>query len=294
MKDTLIIGSEGYIGSAILNRIKNQSTGVDREGSPDIKIDYSKLTKKEISKYKNVILLAGNPNPASCKCNPKFSLNNNIVKFVDLLQKINKKQKFIYASSSCVYDSREGEVIDESCNTFIPMSYYDITKKVIDYYASLSDVEFYSLRFGSVNGLLQSNLLMRDDIIINIMTKNAIKDKLIKAINPNVNRAILGIQDLCRAVEIIINEKDNRGIYNLSSFNSTVGDIANFIGNKYNAEVDLIDNNSQKLYDFQVSSKKFSDTYNFIFNDDIDTITNSISNNIDKIDFIRRTECIKN
>ena len=294
MKDTLIIGSNGYIGSALYSKMLDSSIGVDISGNADINIDYSKLTKKYISKYKNIILLAGSPNPASCSCNPKYSLNNNVVKFINLMGKINKHQKFIYASSSCVYDSRKGETVDETCNTFIPMSYYDITKKVIDYYASLSDIEFYSLRFGSVNGLVDSSLIMRDDIIINIMTKNAIENKLVQAINPDVNRAILGINDLYKAVDVIINSKDNRGIYNLSSFNSTVKEIATFIANKYNAKVDIINSNSQKLYDFKVSSKKFSDTFNFNFNDSIESITDSISKNIDKAKFIRRKECIKN
>lgn len=292
-KDTLVIGSGGYIGSSIMNTIQGRCSGLDVYDGQDIRMDYGKITKKSISKYKNIILLAGNPNPASCKGNPKYSFNNNIVKFIKLLSKISKGQKFIYASSSCVYDSRNGQVVDETCNTFIPMSYYDVTKKVIDYYAELSKVEFYGLRFGSVNGLVDSSLIMRDDIIINSMTKNAIQDSCVKAINPDVHRAILGISDLCRAVEAIINGKDNRGIYNLASFNSTVGDIASYIGSKYNAKVDLINSDAQKLYDFQISANKFSTTYNFEFKDTIDTITDSIARNINHVKFVRRDKCIK-
>jgi nucleoside-diphosphate-sugar epimerase len=293
-KETLLLGSAGYIGSTLYNYFNNM-IGVDVNDGPtvDIKKDYNKITKKELKKYKNIILLAGHPNPASCFGNPKYSFDNNITKFINLLKKISKGQKLIYASSSCVYDSKNGEVVNESCNTFYPASYYDITKKVIDYYACLSDVEFYSLRFGSVNGLIPSSLIMRDDIIINSMTKNAIYDKKIKAVNPEIHRAILGILDLCKCINLIIEGSDKRGIYNLSSFNCTVGEIAKFIGNKLNVKIDFINNEKQKIYDFQVSSEKFCNFYNFNFNETLNTITDSIINNINKITFIRRDKCIK-
>lgn len=293
-KDTLVIGSSGYIGSSILSTFQGRCSGLDVYEGRDIRIDYDKITKKTLSQFKNIILLAGNPNPASCNGHPKYSLNNNVVKFVKILHKINNKQKFIYASSSCVYDSKNGEIVDETCNNFIPLSYYDISKKVIDYYAELSNVEFYGLRFGSVNGLVDSSLIMRDDIIINSMTKNAIQDSIVNAVNPEIHRAILGISDLCRAIQSIIDGGDNRGIYNLASFNSTVGDIANFIGSKYNAKINTINSEAQKLYDFQVSSNKFSNTYNFQFNDSLDSITDSIYRNIKNVKFVRRSECIRN
>jgi nucleoside-diphosphate-sugar epimerase len=293
-KETLLLGSGGYIGSTLYYYL-NDLVGVDVSDGPtvDIKKDYNKITKKELKKYKNIILLAGHPNPASCFGNPKYSFDNNITKFINLLKKISKGQKLIYASSSCVYDSKNGEIVDESCNTFYPASYYDITKKVIDYYACLSDVEFYSLRFGSVNGLTSSSLIMRDDIVINSMTKNAIYDKKIKAVNPEIHRAILGILDLCKCIKLIINGNDNRGIYNLSSINSTVGEIAKFIGNKCNAEIDFINNEKQKIYDFQVSSEKFCNIYDFKFSETLETITNSIINKIYNITFVRRDKCIK-
>lgn len=291
---TLLLGSAGYIGSNLYKYLPNV-VGVDVVYSvtTDIKIDYSDITQQEIQKYKNIILLAGHPNPASCAGDPEYSFDNNITKFIKLLKKISKQQKLIYASSSCVYDSKNGEIVNESCNTFYPASYYDITKKVIDYYACLSDVEFYGLRFGSVNGLLPSSTIMRDDIVINSMTKNAIYDKKIKAVNPEIHRAILGIFDLCKSVELIINGGDNRGIYNMSSVNSTIGEIAKFVGNRCNVEIDFINNEKQKIYDFQVSSEKFCNIYNFNFDETLHSITESIINKINEVVLVRRDKCIK-
>lgn len=291
---TLILGSSGYIGSNLKSYLNN-SCGVDilENKYLDIHKDYDKIPKSELKKYCNIILLAAHSNPTACNGNPLYSLENNVVKFVKLLRKISKKQKFIYASSSCVYDSKNGEVVTEESNSFTPLSYYDVTKKVIDYYAELSDVEFYGLRFGSVNGTIDSCKVVKDGIIINAMTKNAVKDKIVKAINPEVHRAILGIKDLCRAVEAVINGNDKRGLYNLASFNSTIGEIGKFVASKYNANFQVENNMAKTLYDFQVSCDKFAKVYNFAFEETLDSITDSISSDIDNVKFIRGMECIK-
>lgn len=293
MKDTLIIGSEGYIGKALYSYLKNRSEGVDITGSPDIIMNYSKIKKSTIKKYKNIVLLAANSSTQQCQGEAKNSLENNIVNFVNLLSKIGKKQKFIYASSASIYGNTCNKSMDENYNTFKAINYYDLTKYAADCYAQLSNVQYYGLRFGTVSGCLDNSLLIRDDTVINSMTKNALQNKKIKCINGDVHRALLGIGDLCKAIEAIIDGKDNRGIYNLASFNSSVKDIANFISNKYKCEVELIENDNQRTYDFMINCDKFKKVYKFNFSDTLDNITEGISKNIDSLNFVRRTECIK-
>jgi nucleoside-diphosphate-sugar epimerase len=294
----LLIGSSGYIGSSLKKYLKNEDiTCLDLtsnifEDKTIIK-DYDKISSYEISNFDAVILLAANSGVIPCEGHPIHSLDNNVVKFVNLLHKIQKKQKFIYASTCSIYGDIKGQLAKESDPFFSALNYYDLTKYMTDCYSKLSDVEFYGLRFATVNGKFKESRVVRDDVIINSMVKNAFFSKKIKCINPNVSRGILGLNDLCKAIKTILYGEDKRGIYNLSSFNSTVGEISNYVKNKYNVSSEVIEDINNKTYDFKVDCSKFINCYNFRFQENLDTITDAIYNDIENIDFIRRKECLR-
>jgi len=290
MKDTLVIGSNGYIGSAVYSRLQDIADGLDIHNGNN----YNKLTKTELQKYKNIILLAANSSVGSCTGHPKHSLKNNVLNFINLLNKLNKKQKLIYASSGSIYGNTEGNIVSEIYTKFQTVSYYDLTKYTSDCYAALSKVEYYGLRFGTVNGKIPESNIIRDDLIINAMTKNAILHKKITSINPEVNRGILGLNDLCESIKSIIeSDTDNRGIYNLASFNSDVGTISNYIKDRFECEVDTKKDAKKKMYDFKLNTCKFKSVYNFEFKDTISTICDSIEKDFESIEFVRRDKCLK-
>lgn len=293
---TLIIGSNGYIGSSLFIFLKNY--GFDVEGVDlcqfgyDLgiskKIDYNLLSTNYLSNFKNIILLAGNSSVGSCRNNFIHSFKNNIENFLLLLNKLSV-QKFIYASSSSVYGNTNNAIADENTLCFKPISTYDLTKQIIDYYIQLANLkEFYSLRFGTVNGYGYSNVV-RQDIMINCMVKNAIENKIIKCINPEVNRPILCINDLCKAILLILLNKNNySGIYNLSSFNTTVGEVSSMVAKNLNCDIETKIDNSQKIYDFKISSNKFLQTYNYKFTGTVQGIISSLVNNYKEILFTDR------
>jgi len=107
MKKTLIIGGCGYIGSRLFNFLKRKDydvTSLDLElfGNPNIpntKANYDVLTKEDIARFDNVILLAGHSSVKMCESNMIGCFRNNVQYFVELLSKISENQKFIYASS---------------------------------------------------------------------------------------------------------------------------------------------------------------------------------------------------
>lgn len=293
MKDTLIIGSNGYIGSAIFNKLKDQSVGLDVDNS-DLTMDYGKIKKKELSKYKNIVLLAGSSSVKSCDGHIKYSFKNNVSNFIKLIGNLNVKQKLIYASSASIYGNTNGQIVDELYNNFTPISFYDLTKKIIDLYCQTSKIQYYGLRFGTVNGKTEYSNIVREDLIINAMTKSAILNGKISCINPDVNRGILGLNDLCNAIETIIKaKKNNSGIYNLASFNSSVRDISQHIANHFNCKIDIKNNTEDITYNFKLDTNKFCKNYNFEFKDSISSIIDQISIDFDKINFIRRDQCLK-
>ncbi len=286
MKSVLIIGGCGYIGSALYAYLRLHSIKVDTvdtewygnySNKKNITKNYGALSKKFLSKYNVIILLAGFSSVQLCINNPRQAFKNDVQNFISLLHKLTD-QKFIYASSSTVYGNTRQMHVTEDYDRYSPSNYYDLNKKMIDYYATLSSVEYYGLRFGTVCGYSPQ---LRVDLMINMMYHAAHQTKEIPIYNPEINRPILGINDLCKAILAIIKGKDKRGIYNLASFNATVAEISDQVAKAVgNAKVTL--KNAKSLYNFSVSTEKFESEYDFTFSETVKTIVNSLKKNYSK------------
>lgn len=299
MKNLLIIGGCGYAGSALfqyLSKSYNVDT-LDLEWfgnycNPDnFKKDFSTVDSSFLSKYDSVILLAGHSSVKMCEDVAQSVVKNNVLNFCSLISKISKDQKFIYASSSSVYGDTKSRTVDEEYNDFCPNNYYDLSKYEIDSYAKLSQINYFGLRFGTING---TSVNFRSDVMINAMTFNAITDGEVFCFNPDVNRPILGMSDLCRCIEVIINSggEHNKGIYNLASFNTSAETIAKAVANTTNANLKILKEppklaTNLKLqsnaYDFLIDTSKFQKVFEFTFSDTPSSITESIVKNFKNI-----------
>lgn len=279
---TLIIGGCGYIGSHLYTFLKNKDQNistVDLElfgnfiNSKNKKENYDLLSKKYLRKFKNIILLAGYSSVKMCEGKMSDSFNNNVVNFINLLEKI-EDQKFIYASSSSVYGDTKNSYVDETYDRYVPSTFYDLTKKEIDYYAHLSKKDIYGLRFGTVNGYSPN---LRVDLMINKMYKTALEKRKITVSNPDYFRPILGINDLSRAIFRIITAKQKPGIYNVASFNATILQIAKSVIKNTKSDLEII--KSSPTYNFSINSEKFEKTFNFKFQDNTDSIIEDLTIN---------------
>lgn len=277
MKKILIIGGCGYIGSALYEKLKinNKVDTIDLEwfgnfiNTENVKKDFNDIEQEYIDNYDVVILVAANSSVPLC-IDVKSSFENNVIKFFNLIKKI-KKQKFIYASSSCVYVTSDNKPKIET-DILSPLDGLTLTKTTIDQLMQLLDIEYYGLRFGSVNGWSPN---MRLDLMINSMTMNALKSKEVNVFNSHAHRPILSTNDLCRSVSTIIeSNEDKRGIYNLASVNHNIGEIGRMVANYMG--VNLNDKGSNYTYDFTISSDKFIKSFNFEFQDSIESIVSDI------------------
>lgn len=284
----LIIGGCGYIGSALFTFLKKRKYKVDTVdlewfgnyvNPKNIKKDYSLLPKSFFKKYSVVILLAGHSNYYMCERDVLGSFKNNVVNFVELLQKLSS-QKFIYASTSTLYEYSKEKIATEDSNYFKPLSHYDLTKKIIDDYASLSGKNYYSLRLGTVSGFSPN---LRVDLMINKMYQSAIKRKEIKIHNPKNKRSVLGIIDFCRAVETILKKKSIPGIYNLGSFSYSIEHMAKYIAKKIPGVKIKIDSSIPAYESFSLNTNKFEKKFNFKFHDTIDSIVDSLKDNFSSV-----------
>ena len=150
-------------------------------------------------------------------------------------------------------------------------------------YAQTSDVEYYALRFGTVNGY---SPFLRSDVMINAMVNSAIVDGHIKLYIKDTMRPILGINDLCEAIRYILaSAEDKRGLYTLASFNKTAEQIAYEVANvmgvqvqEFEADPTQINNtkNQTKAYNFSISTLKFRKAFGFKFKDTVESVVTEL------------------
>ena len=298
MSKILLIGGNGYIGSRL-----QQSLDVDvvdtnwfnDEGSGE---DFKDLTSKHYDDYDTVILLAGHSSVKMSEGNLNSCFNNNVRNFIDLIEKLDG-QRLIYASSSSVYGSVGGKTVNEKYYGFEPYNQYDISKHTADLYAQKSDVEYYGLRFGTVNGC---SPVLRTDVMINAMVSSALRDGHIKLYIKDTMRPILGINDLCRAITSIVeSDEDKRGLYNLASFNKTAEQIAYEVADvmgvevkEYEADPTQVKNvkSQTKAYNFSISTLKFRKEFKFKFQDTVESLTTDLKENWDTMTKTDRSEAI--
>jgi len=294
MQKVLIIGGTGYIGSHLYNFLKNdfEVDTVDLEwfgncvNDKNSKIDMSELSATVLHKYNSIILLAGHSSVKMCDGTMTSTMKNNVLNFVELLEKISADQTFIYASSSSVYGDTEQLKVTEEYNKFEPNNFYDLSKQEIDSYASLTmpHKRIFGLRFGTVNGASPN---LRNDIMINAMVYNGLKNGKVYCFNPEIHRPILGIRDLCRAIGAIVScgTDETKGIYNLSSFNTTALEISTKVASLLGVELEVVDTLPEvisnvklqtKAYNFMIDSTKFSKTFQFEFLETVETIVQSL------------------
>jgi UDP-glucose 4-epimerase len=282
MKNVLVIGGNGYVGSRlrqVLAQIHNVAS-VDccwyNYDEQSRRVDYHKLTAEDLSQYDAVVLLAGHSSVASCVGAIQSPWLNNVTNFTDLVAKLSWKGiPLIYASSASVYGNSEpGQLFTEDNKQFIPVNNYDITKYTLDLEANVAIAKGYpviGLRFGTVNGWAPN---LRADVMINAMYDAARTQGKISVTNKHINRALLGIEDLCRGIAQCI-EQPVSGIYNMASFNATVDYIATTVAKEL--AVQVVDRGkTANAYDFGLDTTLFEQTFGFTFTETPSTIVTSL------------------
>ena len=297
MKNVLVIGGNGYIGSRLIYDLhtKYKITSLDicwfnKPYAINIIKDYKDLTKEELTGYDVVILLAGHSSVKMCDGPLDPSWNNNVNNFVKLVKKLDKRQTLIYASSGSVYGLSSKCSKEDDPILFKPINNYDLTKFSLDTQALTFINKGYNiigLRFGTVNGWSPNT---REELMINSMTKKSLLEGEMFVNNTDVVRPILGISDVSLAIDTIIKNPIS-GVYNLASFVDTVENISNSVGQKLNTEI-IKTPDIKGIYNFDMNTNKFKETFNFKFNSTIDSIIDELVQNIDKTSFSNRNKFI--
>ena len=297
MKKILLIGGNGYLGCRIYKYLLNKKYDVTNLDlgwfgivyPETIQKDYRDLTKEELSKYTHIILLAGHSSVSMCGGELTSCFNNNVFNFTNLLDKIDDNQTLIYSSTLAVYGNNP-KLVTEEDPIKKALNVYDYTKIARENIANFyPNKKLIGLRFGSVSGFSPN---FRNENLLNALTLSSINQQPLTISNGDAYRSVLGLNDLCCAIDKII-EVDiiKNKIYNLTSVSDKIINFGYEV--KRLTDSELIVNDSFKTdYSFNCSAELFKKDYNFKFGDTIESIYNDIIINYDSILFNTKREKI--
>jgi len=283
----LLIGGNGYIGSRLYTHFKAKKYEIDNIDlcwygkifNETIQQNFNDVSISFLSQYTHIILLAGYSSVGMCK-NLHDTVTSNITYFNNLVNKLSDKQILIYASSCSVYGNGE-KILDENDTLSPPLNNYDFSKQTIDYINNLSlNKKCIGLRFGTVNGYSPN---LRTDLVINSMTLSSIQENKIYISNGNIKRSLLGLNDLCNAIEkIVVTDHIKSNIYNLVSFSNSILDLAKNIQQLNDCKL-IVNEHLSTSYSFTVTNNKFESDFKFKFTDTVESIYNELTQNFDSV-----------
>jgi len=298
MKKILLAGGAGYIGTRLSNLLDSKGyevTVLDNFWFGDflnnninkIKKNIWQITKEDLEGYDSVMFLAGLSNDPMAMFRPdlNFIENSSAPVYLAFMAKNAGVKRFICASSCSVYGYTKNKTLNES--SLVKPSYaYGISKLQCEQgLMTLEDENFKPIIFrkGTVCGWSPK---MRYDLVVNTMIKNAITTKKITVNNPKLWRPLIDIRDVIQGYEKAIEaDLDISGIYNLSGFNITIGDLGknihkNLVERGY--DVELIINNTPDLRNYKVSTDKIEDELGFKASYNVYDSIDEILSNIDE------------
>jgi len=229
MKNILITGGGGYIGTNLVNNLINDGyniTVVDtfwfgnylkkNKKLKIIKKDIRRITKNDLKKIDCVMHLASIANDPAAELNARLTWDVNVLatyKLITLAIDSNVK-KFIFASSGSVYGIKKEKKVTENLS-LEPVSEYNKSKMIGEriLLSFKKKIDLTILRPATVCGYSPA---MRLDVAINALTFGALKNNLITIFGGKQIRPNLTMFDMVNAYKFALRRKfkKNRSIDN--------------------------------------------------------------------------------
>ncbi len=297
MKNLLITGGSGYVGSRLIFKLLNETNlkiinydlslfGDDHlPKRPNFIYHQNDITDKVNfekaiinNKIDIVLHLACISNDPTYELNSDLSKKINFDCFEDLvsISKKNKVKKFIYASTCSVYGISDSPNVRED-HELKPITDYNKYKGLCEpILKSYIDNDFTGLiiRPATVCGYSEK---MRFDLTVNILTNFAYNKGFIKVFGGNQSRPNLHIDDMCELYKILIMndiKKFNGEIFNAGTENLKIIEVAkkvkSIIDKKYNFSTDIRIEHSEDIRSYMINSEKIKNKLGFKFKKSVD------------------------
>jgi len=298
-KKILIAGGAGYIGTRLTTDLLKKGydvTVLDLLWFGNNLPKQAKLIKKNIFEadeemlkgFDRVIFLAGLSNDPMAEYSPALNFIHNASSptFLAYMSKKAGVPRFIYASSCSVYGNSADNLNKETSVTK-SLYPYGLSKLQGEFATeALADKNFsvICLRQGTVSGFSPR---MRFDLIVNTMYMKAMTEGQITVDNPKIWRPILAISDAVNVYIKAIEAKSSvKGIFNVSSGNYTVGQVAKTLRKhfkeRHGINLKVQQNNIKNFRNYKVSTEKASRVLGLNFRGSVELILKELDENVGK------------
>ena len=296
MDKILITGGAGYVGTVLTEHLLNKGHKISvidlmiygedvLKKNPNLRIIKGDirdvdLLEKEIPMHDIVIHLACISNDPSFELDPKLGKSINLDAF-KILVEISKRsliKKFIYASSSSVYGLKNEKNIHEniSLEPLTEYSKYKVECELILKKYESENFTTVTLRPATVCGYSPRQRL---DVVVNILTNLAYNKREISVFGGKQLRPNIHIKDMVKSYLEVLKKDELKGtdnIFNVGTQNLSVQKIANLVKKNLGDDIELITSYTDDNRSYHVSSKKFSEFFNFKYDFNISDAINDL------------------
>jgi nucleoside-diphosphate-sugar epimerase len=258
----LVTGGCGYVGTVLTNKlledghevcvIDTQWFGNHLKSHPNLEVlqeDVRNTDSIPLKGIEAVLHLANIANDPGVELNPTLSWEVNVLAAQQLADRAVRHgvKQFVFASSGSVYGIKDEPHVTEDL-TLVPISVYNKTKMVAERvllsYANQMNV--YNIRPATVCGYSPR---MRLDVSVNMLTMQALKNKVMTVFGGLQTRPNIHIQDMVNVYRhILANPQLPSGAYNAGFENITILDIAQKVADKVGAEIKVTESNDPRSY----------------------------------------------
>lgn len=269
----LITGGCGYTGSILvpyLLKLGHKITVIDtmwfgnylkkNSGLKIIKRDIRKLNNFSFQGFDTIVHLANIANDPSAELNSALSWEVNVLASQQIIDNAYKQgvKHFIFASSGSVYGIKKEKKVTEdlSCD---PLTTYNKTKMVAEniFLNYKNKMQIHCIRPATVCGVSPR---LRLDVSVNLLTHQAIRNKIINVHGGSQIRPNIHINDLINVYYHFIKKPFlNSGCYNAGFENLSILEIAKKIQKKTGCKINITKNTNDPR-SYRQSSEKLLKT----------------------------------
>ncbi|MEI6468176.1 MAG: SDR family oxidoreductase [Betaproteobacteria bacterium] len=258
----LVTGGCGYVGTILTQKlledghhihvIDTQWFGNHLKPHPNLAVTKEDIRNTDaipLNGVEAVLHLANIANDPGVEMNPTLSWEVNVLAAQQLADRAVRHgvKQFIFASSGSVYGVKDEPQVTEEL-TLVPISAYNKTKMVAErVLLSFADkMQIHNIRPATVCGYSPR---MRLDVSVNMLTMQALKNKVMTVFGGNQTRPNIHIQDLVNVYRhFLANPNLPSGAYNAGFENITILDIAQKVATKLGAEISISESNDPRSY----------------------------------------------
>jgi len=313
VSSVLVVGGAGYLGSILSEKLLRKGYKVkvlDNLTFGDVGIRHlfaypnfefiygdmrniKKLTEatRDIDAVIHLAAIVGDP---ACAINPQDTIQSNYLSTKTLAEicKFSQINRFIFASTCSVYGASEEVNLLTEESPLNPVSLYaDMKLKSEQAILEIADQNFQPTIF-RMGTLFGNSYRMRFDLVVNILTIRAIKEKEFRIFGGNQWRALCYVSDAAeayiKALESPIDVIGNQ-IFNIVGENKKIIDIGRTVKTVFPKSNMIIDKEKEDIRNYKVDGSKFISKTGFVFSGkiidgvlEIKSMSDSVKNYKDK------------